>query len=114
MTLLLDGQGCEAFNSLPAQTKSCFTRTFNQMQQTSIKRVKQGKQAQKEKKDDYHYGFDPERQDRLSSSGSESSETEEFTAVGKTKSVSNVTKSKPKKEGKATKEMMARGRGKKK
>ena len=47
---------------------------------------------QKEKKEDYKYGFDPEIQDKFESTESSGSETEEFTAVGKTKEMSNVRK----------------------
>ena len=62
MTLLMCGEE-EGFNELPSGVKSCWTKTFNKMTASSIKRVKFQKWKAPEREGGINgENFDPERQ----------------------------------------------------
>ena len=74
MTLLMCGEE-EGFNELPSGVKSCWTKTFNKMTASSIKRVKFKKWQAPEREGNINgENFDPERQSQASDDKSESEE----------------------------------------
>ena len=122
LTLLLDTSGT-LYNELDPKIKTMFTKCYTQMCPTSLKRVKQQKQAGGDKVLDYKEGFDPNYEEDCDDV-SEESETEQkdnvvdgFEVVGKSKEVKKGAaqkvqrKTKEPDEDKTTNGSRGRGRG---
>ncbi len=104
LTLLMDSSA-DRFTQLDAKIKTAFTKLYNTMCQSSVKRVKKQKRDD-DYKEEQQQTFDPDFEEKVEASEPEESEEDQFEVVGKTRDVKSLPK---KKEGKATSEMMSRG-----